>query len=48
MRGYFVEGDTCMTVLVRPGVWWFFFWKLPGKRACGVLLEWMLQRTLDV
>ena len=34
--------------------WWdlecggFFFWKLPGKRACGVLLEWMLQRTLDV
>ena len=25
-----------------------FFWKLPGKRACGVLLEQMLERTHDV
>jgi hypothetical protein len=22
-----------------------FFWKLPGKGACDVLLEWMLERT---
>ena len=22
-----------------------FFWKLPGKRACDVLLEWTLERT---
>ena len=25
-----------------------FFWKQPGKRACDVLLEWMLERTHDV
>ena len=25
-----------------------FFWKLPGKRSCDVLLEWMLERTRDV
>jgi hypothetical protein len=25
-----------------------FFWKLPGKRACTVLLERTLARTLDV
>ena len=25
-----------------------FFWKLPGKRACDVLLEQMLERTHDV
>jgi hypothetical protein len=25
-----------------------FFWKLPGERACDVLLEWMLERTCDV
>jgi hypothetical protein len=24
-----------------------FFWKLPGKGACGVLLKWMLERTFD-
>ena len=24
-----------------------FFWKLPGKRACDVLLEGMLKRTHD-
>jgi hypothetical protein len=25
-----------------------FFWKLPGERACDVLLEWTLERTRDV
>lgn len=25
-----------------------FFWKLPGKRACDVLLEQRLERTCDV
>jgi hypothetical protein len=24
-----------------------FFWKLPGKRTCDVLLEQMLERTRD-
>ena len=21
------------------------FWELPGKKACDILLEWMLERT---
>jgi hypothetical protein len=25
-----------------------FFWKLPGKEACDVLVEQMLERTRDV
>jgi hypothetical protein len=25
-----------------------FFWKVPGKGACDVLLEWTLERTQDV
>ena len=25
-----------------------FFWKLPRKGACDVLLMWMLERTCDV
>jgi hypothetical protein len=25
-----------------------FFWKLPGERACDVLLEQMFERTWDV
>jgi hypothetical protein len=23
------------------------FWKLPGKRECDILLEWMFERTCD-
>jgi hypothetical protein len=25
-----------------------FFWKLLGKRACDVLLDWTLERTCDI
>jgi hypothetical protein len=34
MRGCFAENRHMV-----------FFWKLPGKRACDVLLEWILERT---
>ena len=47
IRGCFAEADTWENVLLRTeqiyGVW-----KLSGKRAWDVLLEWMLERTCDV
>ena len=36
MGAYFAESRHVM-----------FFWKLPGKRACDVLLEQMLERACD-
>jgi hypothetical protein len=37
MRGCFVENRHVV-----------FFWKIPGKGACDVLLEQTLERTCDV
>ena len=42
MRGYFAEADIWEDVLLRTDV--MFSRKQPGKRACDVWLEWMLER----
>lgn len=44
---FFLEIVLWRPVLVRTDTW-RFFWKLPGERACDVLLEWMPERTYDV
>ena len=47
MRVVFAEADLREDVLLRADMW-VFFWKLPGKRGWGVLLERTLERTCDV
>jgi hypothetical protein len=37
VRGCFIENSHVV-----------FFWRQPGKRACDVLLERMLERTCDI
>ena len=47
MRGCFAEAGMWEDVLLRTDKC-CFFWKQPGKRACDVFLECMLERTHDV
>lgn len=42
------SGDCLMTGCFAENRHVMFLWKLPGERACDVLLEWMLERTCDV
>jgi hypothetical protein len=48
MKGYFAEADKRERGSFAENRHTVFFWKMSGKRACDVLLEWTLKRTHHV